>query len=213
MNRVQRLVRIPVDDADLEGELVVPGEASGIVLFAHGSGSSRHSPRNQAVAEALHDAGLGTLLFDLLTEAEDRVRRNRFEIPLLTDRLVGATRWIEEQPSTSGLPIGYFGASTGAAAALRAASRNDVDVDAIVSRSGRVDLAGDRALDADVACLCIVGSDDTEVLDLNEAVLAELECERRLEIVEGAGRLFDGPGELDVVADLASEWFADHLGE
>ncbi|AZH25497.1 dienelactone hydrolase family protein [Haloplanus aerogenes] len=213
MSRVQRFVRIPVDDAELDGELVVPADARGIVLFAHGSGSSRHSPRNQAVAERLREEGLATLLFDLLTEAEDRTRRNRFDIPLLTDRLAAVTRWIGDQSETADLPVGYFGASTGAAAALRAAAEDGLDIDAVVARGGRVDLAADRVPDVDAPCLFVVGSEDTEVLERNEAMLADLPGEKRLEVVEGAGHLFEGPGQLTTVATLAAEWFVDHLPE
>lgn len=202
---------IPVDGATLEGHLAVPRGASGLVVFAHGSGSSRHSPRNNFVAETLRERGLGTLLFDLLTEAEDRRRENRFDVPLLTDRLVGVTRWVRERESAAGLPIGYFGASTGAAAALRGAARLPSDVDAVVSRGGRVDMAGE-ALDEVVApTLLVVGGDDPEVLELNERADDRLDCETELYVVPGAGHLFEGPGELDAVADRAGEWFTRHL--
>ncbi|WP_435067162.1 dienelactone hydrolase family protein [Haloplanus sp. C73] len=213
MSQTRRVAEVPIGDERLEGELVVPDDASGVVLFAHGSGSSRHSPRNNAVAERLREAGLATFLFDLLTEAEDQNRQNRFDISLLTTRLVGATHWVEDQPETSGLDIGYFGASTGAAAALRAADAPDVDAGAVVSRGGRVDLASSVAPSLDVPCLFVVGGEDTDVLARNESVFAELTCEKRLEVVEGAGHLFEGPGQLEEVATLAAEWFADHLGE
>lgn len=212
MTRFQQLVEIPLDEVALEGELIVPEEPEGIVLFAHGSGSSRHSPRNNAVADRLREDGLATLLFDLLTEEEDVVRQTRFDIPLLTERLAGATEWVADHPETDDLPVGYFGASTGAAAALRAASKDETDIDAVVSRGGRVDMAGDAAMGIDAPCLFIVGSEDTDVLELNEETLAELTCEKRLEIVEGAGHLFEGPGQLEEVADHAADWFVDHLG-
>lgn len=206
-------VTVQIDDRiGLAGELAVPEIPTGLVVFAHGSGSSRHSPRNNAVAERLRDAGLATFLFDLLTEDEDAVREARFDIALLTDRLVDATRWIADHPAADGLSIGYFGASTGAAAALRAAGRDDLAIDAVVSRGGRVDLAGDVVADLTVPCLFVVGSEDAPVLERNEAVLAQLTCEKRLEIVEGAGHLFEGAGQLAAVADLAAEWFRDHLG-
>jgi len=211
MSRTQQLVEMSIDETRLEGELVVPPTASGIVLFAHGSGSSRHSPRNNAVAERLQEAGLGTLLFDLLTEEEDVVRSARFDIPMLTGRLAAVSQWVAENDGTSTLTQGYFGASTGAAAALRAAVRDGTDVDAIVSRGGRVDMASAVAEDVTAPCLFIVGSEDTEVLELNEEVLARLNCEKRLEVIEGAGHLFEGPGQLDEVADLAAEWFSERL--
>lgn len=212
MTRFQQLVEISLGEVALEGELIVPEEPQGIILFAHGSGSSRHSPRNNAVADRLREDGLATLLFDLLTEEEDVVRQTRFDIPLLTERLAGATEWVEDHPETADLPVGYFGASTGAAAALRAASKEETDIDAVVSRGGRVDMAGDAAMDIDAPCLFIVGSEDTDVLELNEETLAELTGEKRLEIVEGAGHLFEGPGQLEEVADHAADWFVDHLG-
>jgi len=212
MSQSQQIVEMSIGEISLEGELVVPEGASGIVLFAHGSGSSRHSPRNNAVAERLREDDLATFLFDLLTEEEDLVRTKRFDISLLTHRLVEATRWIDDHPQTADLPVGYFGASTGAAAALRAAKQADSEIGAVVSRGGRVDMAGDPITEMDVPCLFIVGSEDTDVLERNEEVLAEMTCEKRLAVVEGAGHLFEGPGQLAEVADLASDWFADHLG-
>lgn len=211
MSRTRQVVEMDIGECSLEGELAVPDGARGIVLFAHGSGSSRHSPRNNAVAQSLREEGLATFLFDLLTE-EDLVRSSRFDISLLTGRLAKATRWIADHPETEDLAVGYFGASTGAAAALRAASMDDVDVDAVVARGGRVDLAGEVVTTLDVPCLFVVGSEDTDVLELNETVLSELTCEKRLAVVEGAGHLFEGPGHLEDVADLAGEWFVDHLG-
>lgn len=211
MARTRQLVEVPIDEVRLEGELVVPPAAGGIVLFAHGSGSSRHSPRNNAVAETLQEEGLATFLFDLLTEQEDVVRSTRFDIPLLTERLASVSRWIASHDGTSSLRRGYFGASTGAAAALRAAVRDDTDVGAVVSRGGRVDMASQVADEVDAPCLFIVGSEDTDVLELNEEVLSKLTCEKRLEVIEGAGHLFEGPGELDRVAALAADWFGEHL--
>lgn len=212
---------IPLEDATLEGELVVPGGASGLVVFAHGSGSSRHSPRNNFVAETVRERGLGTLLFDLLTEPEDRDRENRFDIPLLTDRLVATTAWVRDHPAVETDSIGYFGSSTGAAAALRAAARSETSIDAVVSRGGRVDLAsevvgGEGTREdggtVDAPTLLVVGGEDESVLALNREVYDALSCERELQVVEGAGHLFEGEGELEAVADHAADWFATHLG-
>ncbi|MFB6119940.1 MAG: dienelactone hydrolase family protein [Halobacteriaceae archaeon] len=207
----ETIVSIPADnDVPLEGQLTVPESPAGIVVFAHGSGSSRHSPRNNFVAEVLNDRNLATLLFDLLTEQEDRDRSNRFDIPLLTDRLGAATDWVAERPAVSDLPRGYFGASTGAAAALKAQARRD-DVDAVVSRGGRVDMAEDALDEIDAPSLFIVGGDDEDVLELNREAFARLDCEKSLEVVEGAGHLFEGPGELETVAEHAADWFETHL--
>ncbi|WP_423751380.1 dienelactone hydrolase family protein [Salinirarus marinus] len=205
------LVTIPTDDVELEGELVVPQDAEGLVVFAHGSGSSRKSPRNNYVAETLRERRLGTLLFDLLTEEEDQIRENRFDIPLLTDRLVAATEWVREREDAGDLNLGYFGASTGAAAALRAAARLDGDVDAVVSRGGRVDMASEVLPSVTAPSLFIVGGADTQVLELNREAFAKLQCEKDLSVVEGAGHLFEGPGELEEVAELAADWFEEHL--
>lgn len=206
---------IPVGDAKLEGDLAIPEGASGIVAFAHGSGSSRHSPRNRAVADDLNGAGLATLLFDLLTEDEDRVDRQtgelRFDIALLGERLAGATRWLRENDETRAMAIGYFGASTGAAAALVAAAEIPDAVGAVVSRGGRPDLAGDALEEVVAPTLLIVGGEDTAVIQMNREALDRLTCEKSLEIVEGATHLFEEPGALDVVARLASDWFAKHL--
>jgi pimeloyl-ACP methyl ester carboxylesterase len=204
-------LQIPVDDVELEGNLDVPAEASGLVVFAHGSGSSRKSPRNNFVAEVIRKRGLGTLLFDLLTEEEDRVRENRFDIPLLTDRLVAVTRWLQDRDATRGLNIGYFGSSTGAASALRAAVRLQGDVSAVVSRGGRVDLAEEVLSDVHVPTLFIVGGADTQVLELNREAYERLSSEKELHVVEGAGHLFEGEGELEEVADVAADWFAETL--
>ncbi|AXG05106.1 alpha/beta hydrolase [Haloplanus rubicundus] len=207
----QRTVTVPVDDVRLDGELAVPDGASGLVVFAHGSGSSRLSPRNNFVAEVLRTRGLGTLLFDLLTEAEDRTRETRFDIDLLTGRLLGATAWLRGREGTAGMRLGYFGSSTGAAAAVRAAAERGDDIDAVVSRGGRVDLASERLSAVTAPTLFVVGGADTEVLERNREALAALTCRKELAVVEGAGHLFEGEGELEEVADLAAEWFATHL--
>ncbi|WP_405484001.1 phosphoribosyltransferase family protein [Streptomyces sp. NBC_00009] len=200
-------VEVEAAGVRLAGDLARPEGAAGLVMFAHGSGSSRHSPRNRAVAEVLQEAGLGTLLFDLLTPAEEADRDNVFDIGTLAGRLAGATRWLRDRESA---PIGYFGASTGAAAALRAAA-DDPDIGAVVSRGGRPDLAGPRLDDVRAPTLLIVGGADTMVLDLNRVAQAQLRCENRLEIVPGATHLFEQPGALDRVADLARQWFTTHL--
>jgi dienelactone hydrolase len=207
----ETLVSIPVDDVELEGMLEIPADAPGVVVFAHGSGSSRKSPRNNFVAEVIRDRGLGTLLFDLLTEEEDRVRENRFDIPLLTDRLVAVTEWLWNREDVPNAKIGYFGSSTGAASALRAAARLGGDVDAVVSRGGRVDMASEVLDEVQAPSLFIVGGNDTQVLELNRDALEELRCEKDLHVVEGAGHLFESEGELEEVADVAADWFAENL--
>ncbi|WP_265109948.1 dienelactone hydrolase family protein [Halosolutus halophilus] len=209
--RSETLASIPVDDVTLEGMLEIPADARGVVVFAHGSGSSRKSPRNNFVAEVIRDRGLGTLLFDLLTEEEDRIRDNRFDIPLLTDRLVAATEWLWDREDARNTPVGYFGSSTGAASALRAAARLRDDVDAVVSRGGRVDMASDVLDEVRAPTLFIVGGADTQVLELNREAEAKLSCEKDLHVVEGAGHLFEGEGELEEVADVAADWFARTL--
>lgn len=203
---------IPVGDVELEGELIVPEGAHGLVVFAHGSGSSRKSPRNNAVADTLRERGLGTLLFDLLTGQEDQDRQNRFDIPLLTDRLVGVTDWAIQRPEAEDLNVGYFGASTGAAAALQGAVRRDSLVEAVVSRGGRVDMAEEALDEIGTACLFIVGGDDDPVLALNKRAHERLDCEKELDVIEGAGHLFQGAGELEEVSELALEWFDGRLG-
>jgi dienelactone hydrolase len=207
------LVSIPADGVDLEGMLTIPEGATGLVIFAHGSGSSRKSPRNNFVADVLNERGLGTLLFDLLTEAEDQTRENRFDIPLLVDRLVAATRWVQEREDTRRLHVGYFGSSTGAAAALRAAARLGDDVDAVVSRGGRVDMASEVLGDVRAPTLFIVGGADRQVLERNREAVDLLDCENDLHVVEGAGHLFEGEGELEEVATVAADWFVDTLQE
>ena len=195
----------------LEGMLAVPEAAAGIVLFAHGSGSGRFSPRNNFVARALREAGFATLLFDLLTEEEAEDRGKVFDIPLLAERLSLATGWVKQDPDTAVLPVGYFGASTGAAATLVAVASGRWPVAAIVSRGGRPDLAGGALPQVTAPTLLIVGGADTVVLDLNRAALAELRCEKRLSIVPDATHLFEEPGALETVVDLAANWFATHL--
>ena len=195
----------------LPGRLSLPESAIGLVLFAHGSGSSRFSPRNTFVASVLHEAWIGTLLFDLLTEQEATDRANVFDVRLLADRLLAAVRFVTEHEPTRHLPLGLFGASTGAAASLVAAAE-EPDVAAVVSRGGRPDLAGAALGRVHAPTLLIVGGDDTEVLRLNQHALAALHCEKRLSIVPGATHLFEEPGTLEEAARLAAEWCARHLG-
>ncbi len=210
-NHLPEPVIIPAAGILLRGTLTMPPYPVGIVMFAHGSGSSRLSSRNQFVANALVSANLGTLLFDLLSEREESERANVFDVELLAGRLRQATDWIAARPATADLPIGYFGASTGAAAALVAAAE-DRRVRAIVSRGGRPDLAGDFLPDVSAATLLIVGGADQTVLALNRAAYERLGGLKRLEVVPGATHLFEEPGALDAVAALARLWFLDHLG-
>lgn len=208
----ERLVHIPSGSVFLEGMLELPASAQGVVLFAHGSGSSRHSPRNNFVAARLRDAGLATLLIDLLTPEEDRDYERRFDIALLVERLHDAVRWLAAEPSTQGLRVGLFGASTGAAAALQLAAAVPSKVTAVVSRGGRPDLAGAVSLERVKApTLLVVGGDDTDVLALNEGAYAHLRCPKSLFIVPGATHLFEEPGTLEVAASHAAEWFTRHL--
>jgi putative phosphoribosyl transferase len=215
VSAAEQLVRIVVGSAPLEGNLILPEDATGVVLFAHGSGSSRHSPRNRYVAQALHEGRLGTLLIDLLTATEERedarTGRLRFDITLLAGRVVGASGWLARNPATAHLPIGYFGASTGAAAALVAAAERPDDVCAVVSRGGRPDLAIAVLNLVKAPTLLIVGGEDTRVIEMNREALKHLEVEKRLEIVPGATHLFEEPGAIDEVARLAREWFQVHL--
>ena len=204
-------VEIPAGDVVLHGDLACPPDARGLVVFAHGSGSSRTSPRNQAVAATLQRAGFATLLLDLLTDAEARERAAVFDIALLTARMQAATRWALGDPRLGELPIGLFGASTGAAAALRAAAAAPDVVRAVVSRGGRPDLATDRLPAVTAPTLLIVGSLDREVLDLNRRAAAQLGGPHRIAVVQGAGHLFEEPGTLDTVATLATDWFGEHL--
>jgi putative phosphoribosyl transferase len=211
----ERLVRVAAGPVTLEGNLSLPERARGIVLFAHGSGSSRHSPRNRYVARVLNEAKLATLLVDLLTPDEEavdlRTAHLRFDIGLLAGRLVGVTAWLTQYPDTRELRIGYFGASTGAAAALVAAAQRPDGVGAIVSRGGRPDLAGPALARVRAPTLLIVGGNDFEVVELNRRALALLRCEKQLEIVPGATHLFEEPGALEEVARLACEWFERYL--
>ncbi|MFJ4694036.1 phosphoribosyltransferase family protein [Streptomyces sp. NPDC088766] len=195
----------------LRGQLTLPADAAGVVLFAHGSGSSRHSPRNRFVALGLNRAGLGTLLFDLLTEEEEADRANVFDTGLLARRLADATDWVRGRPETRGLAVGYFGASTGAAAALWAAAEPGARIAAVVSRGGRPDLAGPRLPAVTAPTLLIVGGHDELVLELNRDAEARLRCENRLAVVPGATHLFEEPGALEEVTDLARDWFTDHM--
>ncbi len=205
-------VRILADATHLDGILHVPSHARGIVVFAHGSGSSRHSPRNQFVANELHEAGIATLLMDLLTPHEDRDFARRFDIGLLTQRLVATMRWVQRHSATASMQIGLFGASTGAAAALQAAALEGHTVTAVVSRGGRPDLAGDSALRGVVSpTLLIVGGLDHVVIDLNQVAYGLLQCKKRFDIVPEATHLFEEPGTLEEVARLARLWFLEYL--
>lgn len=210
-----RDVDIGADGVVLTGDITVPKAPKGLVLFAHGSGSSRLSWRNRWVARELNEAGLATLLFDLLTTDEEQVDRQtrefRFDIPLLAHRLSGATAWVLRQPGIASLPIGYFGSSTGAAAAL-AASVDWPQVQAVVSRGGRPDLAGPFLRRVQAATLLVVGGDDYAVVGMNRQALTELRCQAETAIVPGATHLFEEPGTLEQVATLAADWFASHLG-
>jgi putative phosphoribosyl transferase len=208
-------VLVPAGDVTLAGMLGLPDGARGVVLFAHGSGSGRHSPRNQYVARFLESRGLGTLLIDLLSAAEEEAERwtrhLRFDIDLLAGRLVAATEWLRRDGRTRSLPLGYFGASTGAAAALVAAAQPPAPVRAVVSRGGRPDLAGDHLPHVRCPTLLIVGADDVPVISMNREALRMLRCDKRLEIVPGATHLFEEPGTLEIVAELATDWFGQHM--
>jgi putative phosphoribosyl transferase len=211
-----REVRIPSGEARLCGDLVLPPGSGGVVLFAHGSGSGRHSARNRQVARSLQQAGIATLLFDLLTVEEEQLdlstRVHRFDIALLTRRMHDATEWVTAQPELKGFPVGFFGASTGSAAALIAAARLGDRVAAVVSRGGRPDLAGPAALDAVTApTLLIVGAADHAVLELNQEAFRRLRCHKRLEVIPGATHLFEERGALEQVEHAATSWFAKHM--
>ena len=211
----ERSVQILLGEADLVGDLGVPAHAKGFVMFAHGSGSSRLSPRNRFVAGALQDAGLATLLIDLLTVQEDYVDRQtmefRFNIELLAERLIGLTDWHNVHRDLSHLPLAYFGASTGSAAALIAAANRPERVRAIVSRGGRPDLAASALPHVQASTLLIVGGDDAAVIELNQQAFESLRCEKRLEVVPGATHLFEEPGALEQVAHLAADWYQQHM--
>lgn len=208
-------LRIPYGDAVIHGDLAVPDGARGVVVFAHGSGSSRHSPRNRMVAEHLQQRGLATLLMDLLTEHEEEVERHtrhlRFDIGLLASRLAAAAAWLRHEPAVTGLSTGCFGASTGAAAALVAVAGAPSQFAAVVSRGGRPDLAGDDLPKVRAPTLLIVGGRDTAVIDLNREADAKMRVERRVEIIPGAGHLFEEPGTLEAAARLAGDWFLRYL--
>jgi putative phosphoribosyl transferase len=216
-------ISIPLKGVTLGASVAIPPEPCGLVIFVHGSGSSRHSPRNQYVARVLREAGLGTLLFDLLTaqeeQAEAYTRHLRFNIPFLADRLVGVTRWAldlagratKEEMKSRELNVGYFGSSTGAAAALVAAVELSGVIAAVVSRGGRPDLAGNALEEVKAPALLIVGGEDRDVITLNEEAYRRLRCEKALRVVAGASHLFEEPGTLEIVAKTAAEWFAQHL--
>lgn len=212
---ISELVMVPTEEAVLTGDLVVPGNVPAVILFAHGSGSSRLSVRNRAAAAELHKAGLGTLLLDLLSEREERedaaTARHRFDIPMLSRRLIAALEWLAQEPNTRNLPAGLFGASTGAAAALMAAAERPERVYAVVSRGGRPDLAGD-ALDRVAApVLLVVGGADEAVLGLNREAAERLSAPHEIHVVPGATHLFPEPGALEEVAEVAGQWFLEHL--
>lgn len=205
-------VHIPAGPVELDGELILPPSAKGVVLFAHGSGSSRFSPRNTYVAEVLQQHGIGTLLFDLLTREEDQDYETRFDIALLTRRLLSATAWLQANPQTQTLKIGYFGASTGAAAALQAAAQMGDRIAAVVSRGGRPDLAGEAALSRVTApTLLIVGAADYGVIELNQQAYALMNCGKKLTLIPHATHLFEEPGTLQQAAGDAADWFVQHL--
>ncbi len=209
---MEKPVNVKVDAVTLEGTLGLPEGAKGVVVFAHGSGSSRLSPRNTFVARILQQAGIGTLLFDLLTREEDRVYERRFDIDLLAGRLAGATRWLTARPEMAGKAVGFFGASTGAAAALQAASLPGADIKAVVSRGGRPDLAMPYLGKVRAPTLLIVGEHDLQVLQLNRQALAHIAVEKELAVVPGATHLFEEPGTLEQAAKLAKDWFVRYLG-
>ncbi|WP_303311921.1 dienelactone hydrolase family protein [Hymenobacter sp. BT730] len=206
-----KLLEVPVEGPMLTGELIIPTNARSLVIFSHGSGSSRLSSRNNFVAKVLHQHGIGTFLFDLLTKIEDTIYANRFDISLLTRRLVEATRFLDSLPLAAALPFGYFGASTGAASALGAAALLPARIGAVVSRGGRPDLTGPGLAHVRAATLLIVGSLDVEVLALNEQALTVLPGTRRLAIIPSATHLFEEPGALNQVAELAAGWFSNYL--
>lgn len=210
-NRVHNEISIPVDHIRLKATLTIPGKVKGIVIFSHGSGSSRLSPRNMFVAEELNRHHFATLLTDLLTPREDTVYANRFNIDLLTNRLIAVTRWVSHRDFGQAIPVGYFGASTGAASALKAAVTCENTVSAIVCRGGRPDLATESLQQINIPTLLIVGSLDEVVLMLNQQALEQITCEKKLVLVEGATHLFEEPGKLEEVARLAVEWFQQYL--
>lgn len=209
---IENLVHIPADNVHIEGMLELPATASGLVLFAHGSGSSRHSPRNNYVAQVLRDNGIGTLLMDLLTPEEDMNYQTRFDIPLLSKRLLAATRWVKAEKLINKLPLGYFGASTGAAAALQAAAMLGKDISAVVSRGGRPDLAGqDYLANVKSPTLLLVGGQDDVVIELNRDAYDLMHSKKELSIIPGATHLFEESGTLEEVAYQAASWFVQYL--
>ncbi|WP_276370805.1 alpha/beta hydrolase [Chryseolinea sp. H1M3-3] len=208
---MKKILKIEVDNITLEGELTLPENASGLVIFSHGSGSSRFSPRNNFVAQHLQRRELGTFLFDLLTKEEDEVYSMRFNIELLAQRLVSVTQWLMKLPGLQKLTIGYFGASTGAASAITAAAILESKISAVVSRGGRPDLAKDQLYLVEAPTLFIVGEDDQVVLDLNRSALEKLAGPKKLEIIKGATHLFEEPGTLEQVAQLSGDWFTKYL--
>ncbi len=214
---IERVIRVPAGGVELEGNLAIPPGARGLIVFAHGSGSSRHSPRNRSVAQSLYRRGLGTLLMDLLTGREEAVDERtahlRFDIEMLAGRLADAAGWLAGEPESRGLAIGFFGASTGAGAALVAAARMPDRIGAIVSRGGRPDLAGSLLGAVRAPTLLIVGGDDTVVIQLNQEAVRRLRCVKEMRIVPGASHLFEEPGALEEVARLAGDWFSEWLPE
>lgn len=212
---IEHSISISCDDYSLEGLLFIPKDVTGIVIFAHGSGSSRLSTRNQAVAKTFQHAGFATLLFDLLTEAEEetdlQTSEYRFNIEFLSTRLAAATNWVMNKSSLNELPIAYFGASTGAAAALVAAARLPMLISAVVSRGGRADLAGDSLQYVEAPTLLLIGELDVPVIRLNKEAYAKLHCVKEMEIIPGASHLFEEPGKMDLVASFAVRWFRKHL--
>jgi putative phosphoribosyl transferase len=214
-NMLTASLTIPAGNVALAGDLVLPTNAGGIVLFVHGSGSSRHSSRNQYVASVLQSAGTGTLLFDLLTEEEEaidlRTRHLRFDINLLAQRLVEVTRWMQQQPQTSHLKVGYFGASTGGGAALVAAATLGNQISAVVSRGGRPDLAGEALARVSTPTLLLVGGWDAPVIGMNRDAYEQLHCEKAMKVIPAASHLFEEPGKLEEVAQLSAEWFLHYM--
>ena len=209
---LKTLVHIPSGNVELEGELVIPAGVNNIVIFSHGSGSSRLSPRNNFVAKVLQKKNIGTLLIDLLTREEDEIYETRFNIDLLTQRLNDVTKWVVEQPQTMNFSIGYFGASTGAASALKSAAKLGNLIGAVVARGGRPDLALPVLDSVQAPVLLIVGGRDYQVIQLNQQAYDQLNVQKRIEIIPGATHLFEEPGTLEKVADLAGDWFVKHLG-
>jgi len=207
----RELLRIPIGNISLEGELVIPENPQGLIIFAHGAGSSRLSPRNNYVAGLFQENGFGTFLFDLLTEQEDLVYSNRFNIGLISERMAGSTRWVKDNTAAHDLPVGYFGASTGSAAALTASLEGSLDIRAIVSRGGRPDLVMEILPMVKAPTLLIVGGEDTVVISLNMEAYKALTAEKDLKIIPGATHLFEEPGKLDEVAELAGQWFTAYL--